>query len=261
MRPLQSILESYSERNTALLRYLKGGEFDPYAAWWLVAGWIHNNGYTQTVAPGEKIKSARELGEYEPDLFYKLPEDAQRACAEWVIDYMMQHNPAEAPTHAHVTVNRGQLLPATTWLVHFSDNASNIALNGFTYGIDEMDRLGLTTWFTDKAKDRGGYNFAFEARSRHAEFAAYGRKYGMNAVLFQNSGVHCTHYGDEEDQVIFWGADVKPKRIVYLDRPEGDWQVANVKTGRPLFTADRYIKVVDWVIANEAQYRSVLYGR
>lgn len=262
MRALQSILENYSERNSALLGYLKDGKFDPYSAWWAVCEWVERNDLLGAMSrfAGEPINSAEDLQDHEPELFYQLDEIEQNACAEWCVDYIMRHDPANAPTTAHVSLNRNQLIPRVTWLVHFSDEAENIARTGFTHGMDEMDRLGLTTYFTHDAKKRGGYNFAFEATSRHAQNAAWNNKYGLNAVLFQNSGVHCTHYGDEEDQVIFWGADVNPKRMIYLDRPEGVWQVRNVKTGNTLFTADRYLKVVEWVIKNEAQYRRSLYG-
>ena len=260
MRPLQSILESYTENNSALLRYLRNGEFDPYRAWWEVCQWIVQNDMQEAIGfPPETSRDV--IHEEEPDLFYKLPEDDQRQCAEWCLEYLMHNDPAEAPTHAHLSVSDNRLIPASSWLVHFSDNAREIALNGFTYGIDEMDRLGLTTWFGDGAKKHGGYNFAYLAMSRYAQWAASRGKYGRHAVMFQNSGVHTHHYGDEEDQIIFWGKDVSPKKIVLLLNDGGDWCVISSSAKRDvLFRNENYGKVADWVIRNHQQYRRALFG-
>src|SRR4051812_38904112 len=88
-----------------------------------------------------------------------------------------------------------------------------------------MDKLGLTKYIGDNEKKYAGYNFAFEALGRDANWSASQGKYGKHAVLFQNSGVHCYHYGDEETQIVFYGADVSPKNIIYLRNEGGDWQV------------------------------------
>jgi hypothetical protein len=194
-----------------------------------------------------------------------LKPETQKECAEDVIEYLMRHNPAEAPSTAHMMLSRQKLLPRTTWLVHFSDNADSIAAEGFKYGIDQMDKLGLTTYMGDQAKKYGGYNFAFLAGRRYDQNAAYEGKYGKSAVIFQNSGVVVSHHADEEEQVIFHGTDVDPRNIVLLERGEDGWQVMSKynprvrNSGRPVFRGE-YKACVAWVMQHFAQYRRALTG-
>jgi hypothetical protein len=261
-KPRRPFFERYTNDNTYLLQYLRDAGFDPYACWGLCCEWIENNDLLEFMsdAIGEDINSADELQEYEPDAFYKLSEADQKACGEWCVEYLMQHDPAEAPSTAHFDVRNKKLLDRETWLVHFSDRAHDIARNGFTIGMDQMDQLGLTTWFKDAAKKYGGYNFAFLADSRDAIYAAYKHKYGSDAVLFQNSGVHVHHWGDEEDQVIFWGRDVNPADIVLLSRDGDVWTVNSIDGRRDPFQG-KYQECVDWVMKNHRQYQSVIAGR
>jgi hypothetical protein len=257
----REITEAYSRENSWLLKYMKDHEFDPYGAWYEICDWLDKNDMFDMVSKlaGEEITSVDQLNEFEADLFYKLPADVQKECAEEVVEYIIQNNPAEAPSWAHMSLKNKKPLPNTTWLVHFSDDASSICHNGFKYGMDQMDKLGLTTYFKKDAKAYGGYNFAFAALSRYAVHAAYEKKYGRNAVIFQNSGVECMHHGDEEDQIIFWGADVNPKSIVYLKEDGGDWCVVPRDFDKREFLfKGTFEKTVNWVIQNYQQYRKVL---
>lgn len=263
------LYERYSENNSAFLRYMKAGdEFDPYRSWSYVCIWCEKNHILDEVSElvGEEISDAFEMMEFEPDIFYKLDEDTQKEIAEWASSQHMTDDPADAPTTSHMMLNRQNLLPRTTWLAHFTDAPYEIWHGGFTKGMDQMDRLGLTTMYKDEAKKYGGYNFAFVADGRHAQWAASEGKYGTRGVmLFQNSGVHCYHYGDEEDQVVFWGADVDPKHIIMVTRDHYDWHVHAVRDlpgerGDVLFKGD-YKAVVKWVMQNHRQYAKLLYGR
>jgi len=101
----------------------------------------------------------------------------------------MRFEPAGAPTWSHMSLERETLLPRNTWLIHFTNEPYSIAKNGFTIGMDDMERLGLTTYFSKEYKSLGGYNFAFLAPSREANWAATKRRYGKSAVMFQNSGI------------------------------------------------------------------------
>ena len=265
------IEETYSEPNGALLRYMKAEEFDPYSNWYSICEWIVANNYLRKLKRFlPNARTAEDLQEEDPELFYKLPKTAQEECAKWCIDDIRNNDPANAPTWVHMSLQKKQLLPRSTWLVHFTDNPSDIADQGFTIGMDQMDRLGLTTWIKNDSFDKksGGYNFAFRALSQYANNAAYEKKYGADAVIFQNSGVEAYHYGDEENQIMFHGKDVDHRNIVVLRRSEGDWIVKGnkpkrLKSGKiyyeeiDLFTGE-YENCVKWVIQNFAQYRRVL---
>lgn len=266
---LKTITEKYSEDNRAFLSYMKAGaEFDPYQSWFYVCQYCERHGIMDDVSEvaGEEVSDADEMMEHEPDLFYKLDDHTQKEIAEWATARHMNDDPSDAPTSAHMDLQSQKLLPRTTWLAHFTDAPYDIWHSGFTKGMDQMDRLGLTTHFTDAAKKYGGYNFAFLADGRHAWWAAQKGKYGTRGVmLFQNSGVHCYHYGDEEDQVVFWGADVDPKHIILVTHEDGDWCVKAVRDlggerGDILFRGE-YQAAVKWVMQNHRQYAKLLYGR
>lgn len=258
------LFEKYSRDTGAFQRYMRDEKFDPYAHWYLVCEWIENNDLLDEIssAAGEEISSQDELQEHDPELFYKLSPQNQKDCAEWVVDYLLQHDPAEAPTHAYMSLERQKLLPRNTWLVHFTDAPWDIASQGFKYGVDQMDRLGLTTYFKNEGQDKryGGFNFAFLADGRDALYAARGGKYGKSAVMFQNSGTLVYHSGDGERQVVFHGSDVDPREIVVLTNDGGDWQVRShtaTKRDDILFTGD-FSKCVAWVEKNFRQYQSKL---
>jgi len=251
--------EAYTTMNSYLRNYLKGAEFDPYSSWYWVCEWLEKNDYLDLVseAMGEEITSADQLNDEEPEVFYKLPPEIQKECAEAVVEKMMQHEPEDAPTWAHMSLQDSKLLPRNTWLVHFTDHPYDIASQGFTIGMDQMDKLGLTTYYKNAAKE-GGYNFAFIAKSRDAEFAASKGKYGKFAVVFQNSGVHAYHYADEENQIIFWGADVSPKSIVVLTKEYDEWQVRSkyrLRNGETTLHSGDFQNCIDWVQKNYIQYR------
>jgi hypothetical protein len=251
--------EAYTANNSYLRSYLRDADFDPYSNWAYICMWLEENDYLETVSSvlGEEIDDASTLEEYEPDVFYKLPAVIQKECAEATVEYVMQHDPADAPTWAHMSLKNNKLLPRNTWLVHFTNHPYDIASQGFTIGMDEMDKLGLTTYYSNKAK-QGGYNFAFIANSRDAKFAASKGKYGKYAVVFQNSGVHAYHSSDEEDQVIFWGKDVSPKSIIVLTKEYDEWQVRSkyrLRNGETVLYTGDFQNCVNWIITNYNQYR------
>lgn len=107
--------------------------------------------------------------------------------------------------------NKGKLLPRNTWVGHFCSDAYAIASKGFLYGESDAYSLGLTKHKSEQSRHRAaGYNFGFELNEMHKNWQSYSdTKYGNELVLFQTSGVSAFHYGDEEDQVIFWGPQVE----------------------------------------------------
>lgn len=263
------LLERYTSANSHLLQYLKNGEFDPYTYWGELNIWFEENpDYIELLSEitGQPFEDADAINEEEPDLFYRLPKEVQDEAAEWVIGYLNQHAPHEAPTYTQVGLRQKHLLPRTTWLVHFTDQPDKIAAEGFRIGVHDINKLGLTTFFSNQSfeKEFGGYNFAFLADSQHANWAAGTHKYGKHAVMFQNSGVLTDHYADQEKQVIFHGEDVDPRDIVVLRNYGYDeWRVQSQRATRrdeALFVGD-FEKCVAWVEHNYRQYRRYLTGR
>ena len=139
------------------------------------------------------------------------------------------------------------------WLVHFTHEAHSIAQYGFTHGVNDASTLGLTALMEHEEKTSGGYNFAYTPRVADSKT---GRIYGDEAVLFKASGVSVYHYGDSEDQVIFWG-DTATNIIPVVGGYDG-WQVGENKHGEPVFTHDSLTRVAEWVEAHYDQYKSVL---
>lgn len=209
----------------------------------------------------EEVAEAEELAMLEDyERAEKILEDDPTAAAFY--GYASQHRDVHydpySPPHIHMDY-RG--IVKRDWLIHFTDDAHAIADNGFQYGVDDINKLGLSTHFKER-KARGGYNFAY----RLNDFVKYGKsgyrgadwKYGKEAVVFQASGILVYHYGDDEPQVIFDGKTAK--NIIPLTSWDGDWSVESVKTEEPLFTSDDLDKVVRWVVNNFRQYRKPLMG-
>jgi hypothetical protein len=144
------------------------------------------------------------------------------------------------------------------WLIHFTKDANSIANEGFKYGVDEIEKLGLTTWLSDYEKKYGGYNFAYLL----SDFKRYGYKgynkykYGDECVIFRASGVKLWHYGDEEYQVIFYGKTAS--NIIPIDFYNGEWYIANNKTLKLLYSNEDLEKVVMWLTKNYNQYKNVI---
>ena len=155
-----------------------------------------------------------------------------------------------SPTYMHM--DYGRIVPRGTWLIHFSDEAPDIKYEGFQYGHEDMTSLGLTTWYKNR-KTNPGWNFAYVAGTRQSLLGS--RKYGKHAVMFQSAGVEARHYGDEEDQVIFWGPGVREFVLLYNNGE--DWQVTSNRDERVVYHAD-LASVIDWVMRNYAQYRNVI---
>lgn len=128
---------------------------------------------------------------------------------------LMRTDPYEAPSFLFFdrpTVARN------AWLVHFSDHAEAIELRGFTKGVDEPSRLGLTTRVSDDYKSRPGYVFSFRPDdvSRYA-FVRCRPKYGRSAVVFRADALVAWHRADEEQQAISWGPEAENIIAVRLD--------------------------------------------
>lgn len=142
------------------------------------------------------------------------------------------------------------------WLIHFTEDADSIALEGFKYGVSDMDKLGLTCHLGEFEKKYGGYNFAYTLPDylRYARANRNTFKYGEEAVVFNASGIKLWHWGDQEPQVIFYGNTAR--NIIPITSGDRDkYAVRNSKTNRIHFENDDFDRVVDWIVKNYIQYR------
>lgn len=142
------------------------------------------------------------------------------------------------------------------WLVHFSDNAWEIAREGFQYGTSDFDDLGYSGCSTKgKAYGEDGMNFAFQA-DRVSNWNC--GKYGDEAVLFKASGVEAYHQGDDEYQVMFYNKEAKD--IIYLQHSNetDEWCVSSWRNGNILYKTEDIETLIQWVIDNLPQYRKHL---
>lgn len=273
--------ELYTPEVTYLKKYLGGDyghDIDPYSVWGRnsmvdpsITDWLEEH-HPEILQAWMQKAGTNDVDEIEPDEWHGVPEQIRKEYEEEISDdyiqYMMQNDPAMAPSTAFYS--DATLLKRETWLVHFSDNAWDIANKGFKYGMDQMDRLGLTTYFQDTGfdKGRGGYNFAFEAGSSDADNAASQNKYGGYAVMFTNAGVQAYHSGDNEDQVMFWGANVDPRSIILISKDEetgANWCVSEHPSkgrfeGDCVYQNEDFNTVTNWVEQNWRQYAKIITG-
>ncbi|MEE3309735.1 hypothetical protein, partial [Sharpea azabuensis] len=141
------------------------------------------------------------------------------------------------------------------WCIHFTSDAYNIAREGFTGGTPEIDDLAYTG--AGRQKIGAGYDFAFLIHDRSVDFNGYGDE----AVIFRASGVLARHYGDEQDQVIFWGPSVKEIIPIKTSEYSGDWEIEGLN-GQIFKKAEKPSELADWATDNLPQYRNqILAGK
>ncbi len=276
--PYHSIrkLLAYGPEQGMLHRYLQEG-FDPYDYSYELEDWLLEHVCEECDAgddpdcekcKGEmKAKVGEATGGDDSLAWIDGASDADLARFREHVESRVQRGDMgpDRPAYEHMSFNR---LVKPTWLVHFTDDPESIASDGFTHGWDSTEGLGLTTHFSDEARKRGpGFNFAFVLGSRDAKNAARsdwrssGPKYGKHAVVFWAGGVEAYHYGDEEDQVIFWGLEVGQDRIFAMRNGDDGWWVDDA-TGRTVFGIDQgapyddraeakgFEETAEWIVSN-----------
>lgn len=143
------------------------------------------------------------------------------------------------------------------WMVHMTDNLQGIYREGFNYGVDIRELAYTPGRGTTKFKYGPGYNFAFNVGdANHAEETGY----GQYAILFQASGIEIYHWGDEENQIIFYGPTAHNIITLALDN-EGMWVVESEITGRPIGRFNSLEDACYWCIRNFPQYGKHLVGK
>ena len=132
------------------------------------------------------------------------------------------------------------------WCIHFGSDSENIAREGFTGGTEDIDHLAYTN--AGAQKSSAGYDFAFLINDRSVDY----NEYGDEAVIFRTSGVEIFHYGDNQNQVIFWGPNVKS--FIPIHQDNGDWVVYG-QNGQVLVRCGRPSEIAIWATENLPQYR------
>ena len=137
------IYESYSRENFWLLSYLKDPSHDYGNSDFSFAyeQWLNGEPKYKKLLVDNKNKykffDAITFNEDYPEILKEFENEFKKG----------NHNISAngGYTKAHLGLARNKLLPRTTWLVHFSDNAEDIVQEGFKYGEDDYSDLALTT--------------------------------------------------------------------------------------------------------------------
>lgn len=242
------LVEAYNNALPAFIKYLNGG-VDPYDFAHLLDEFFEEEG----------VEVPESYDETSPFDFLETPEfgELKDHFTGWLQKHISEdgsHSDATMPTY--LFMSGASLVPRQTWLIHFSNDADEIARDGFKYGAEDFSAIGLTTHFTDEVRKSGpGWNFAFKADDRRGVRGGIG-KYGKQAVLFQSAGVDAYHEGDNEQQVVFWGPTVKERFLLQNDG--GDWVVKHPSTDKELVRSENIFDVIGWVKAYHGQYRKVI---
>lgn len=193
-----AVEEKLCESAKWLAAYLET-EFDPYDFNYLVPDFLRSRGY-------------RERTEEDYD---QLPEDLQAEFVEWAkgepLNRLMQHDPLGIPSYLYFAQPR--VLPAGTWLVHFSRSRFLAFEKGAT-----LETLALSTHVDAKTlkscdanldPDTGPYEVVFGFALEAAEVGPFearemARSFGKHVMLFQcDCAVKAWHTTDNQNQVIF----------------------------------------------------------
>lgn len=154
-----------------------------------------------------------------------------------IVDYY------ELPSWCTMDFNR---IVKNEWCIHFGSDSETIAKEGFTGGTPEIEHLAYTNAGVQKSS--AGYDFAFLINDRNVDY----NNYGDEAVIFRTSGVEIYHYGDNQNQVVFWGPNVKS--FIPIHQDNGDWVVYG-QNGQVLVRCGRPSEIALWATENLPQYR------
>jgi hypothetical protein len=250
-----TIYESFTPEIGYLKDYLKADPLSIAAHDYSYAidDWLESNDITipDEVATKESYEKVEWLENNNPEAFKEFG------------DYVFNKY-AHNEGHSKAQFDSDPKIVKNEWLIHFTDDPYNIWKKGFTYGTDDMERLGLSTGFTKESKKGGKFAFAFRVKDYERYYTGdRGRKfkYGKGAVVFQASGVLVFHYGDEEPQVIFDTSTAHNIMTIEIDDENGPY--VNGKKGQLLFRSnnpelneqERFEACVDWIVNNFDQYR------
>jgi hypothetical protein len=216
--------------------YLKGQDV-ANADIFLFFNWLEKNDYL-------KSEDEKDYSDIDPEDYSNFYEEYYKS------SYWGKMDASDLPACVMMHYER---IVKDEWLVHFTDYAYDISIEGFKYGAPDPSGISYTRYYSDRYRQQGsGYNFAFLATDR-ANIT--GKKYGKEAVLFKANGILVYHFGDDEHQVIFLGSTARDIIPIVQDGYSG-LKVGNFEHKK----FDNFWEAVKWTTANFNQYRRVILG-
>jgi hypothetical protein len=176
------------------------------------------------------------------EMFLNMLEE-NNLCDHFVSEMQSIVDDYELPSWCTMKFNR---IVKNEWCIHFGSDSDSIAKEGFTGGTPDIEHLAYTN--AGAQKTSAGYNFAFLINDRNVDY----NEYGDEAVIFRTSGVEIYHYGDNQNQVAFWGPNVKS--FIPIHQDNGDWVVYG-QNGQVLVRCGRPSEIAIWATENLPQYR------
>lgn len=184
-------------------------------------------------------------------------------------DYLDHSNSSEStPAHRYYIFKR--LLNQNNWLIHFSSDAKSIKRNGFEIGVENINDLPLTRVYAH-AQDKAGYNFAYLVKDYINSSVPltyllnhnFKETANSGLLMFKSSGVIVDHLADENEEVIFDGASVNPKKIVLIlpDQSSSykNWIVKSQNPEIPDPFSGSILDAINWVKNNWKNNINVIF--
>ena len=209
----------------------------------------------------EKIKEFL----YKPENYIYL-----REFKHYILHDYLDHSNSPEPTPAHRYYIFKRLLNQNNWLIHFSSDAKSIKRNGFEIGVENINDLPLTRVYAH-AQDKAGYNFAYLVKDYINSSAPltyllnhnFKETANSGLLMFKSSGVIVDHLADENEEVIFDGASVNPKKIVLIlpDQSSSykNWIVKSQNPEIPDPFSGSILDAINWVKNNWKNNRNVIF--
>lgn len=159
-----------------------------------------------------------------------------KSLAQWIVDKLGYPAPARMTESAAIRIIRAvnnkdwwdrlptmyffdspaEDVPYGTTLLHFTRKPMEIANGGFRYGTPDYLRLGMS--WGSRSVSGPGFNYAFVADDLIERYGTLDRAFQKwvpfgGCVFFRAPAIKAWHFGDEIDQVIFWGPDARVDRV------------------------------------------------
>ena len=148
----------------------------------------------------------------------------------------------EYPTWAFYDANKKELINEQ-WLIHFTDSPEAISQEGFTFGVNNINKLGNTSK-VHHSEIVSGYSFAYTLKDFVKD--SFFQRSKKGAVIFKASGIRIFHKVDNEYQVIFYGNTAK--NIIPIIKEGDSYIVKDKSLSNVLFKSEDFDSVVNWVI-------------
>ena len=120
-----------------------------------------------------------------------------------------------------------------TILVHFTRDPEKILKEGFKYGEPDYLKLGMN-WGHISRKEPG-FNYAFDPKDLVENYGSLQKAFlewvpRGGAIFFRAPAIKDWHFGDEIDQVLFWGPDAHEIKATFYQKGEWEFKGEKFKT-------------------------------